>query len=93
VLVSVRYATIVAMTDADIARENISRDVYATVALARLNLTKVIQAMSTRQSNGSANQAGDEVDRAPHDRRAKHVGKQSMGEHGTPDPSIAHRGV
>jgi uncharacterized membrane protein len=58
-----------------------------------LELTKAIHAMSRGQSNGLANQAGDEVDRAPHDSGAEHVRQQGVGEHGTPDPSIADRGV
>ena len=35
-----------------------------------LELTRALHAISTRQSNGLANQAADEVDRAPHDRGA-----------------------
>jgi uncharacterized membrane protein len=46
-----------------------------------LELTKAIHAMSTGQSDGLPNQAGDEVDRASYDRRAEQVGKQGVGEH------------
>ena len=35
-----------------------------------LELTRALHAISTGQSNGLANQAADEVDRAPHDRGA-----------------------
>ena len=41
-----------------------------------LELTKAIHAMSAGQSDGSANQAGNEVDPASYDRRAKQVAKQ-----------------
>ena len=49
-----------------------------------LELTKAIHAMSTGQSDGSANQAGNEVDPASYDRRTKQVGKQGVGEHRAP---------
>jgi uncharacterized membrane protein len=59
-----------------------------------LELTKAIHALSTGQSDGLANQAGDEVDRAPHDDGAAHTRQHGVGEQlRTPDPSIAHRGV
>ena len=58
-----------------------------------MELTKAIHAMSTGQSDGLANQAGDEVDRAPHDSGAEPVRQQGVGEHCTPDPSIADRGI
>ena len=43
--------------------------------------------------DGSLNQAGDEVDRARDYRHAKQVRQQSLGQHGSRDPAIAHRGV
>jgi uncharacterized membrane protein len=58
-----------------------------------LDLTEAIHAMNTGQSDGLADQAGDQVDRVSYDRRAKQVGKQGVGEHHAPDPAIAHRGV
>ena len=58
-----------------------------------VELTKAIHAISTGQSDGLANQAGDEVDRAPDDSGAEHIRQQGVGEHCTPDPSITHRGV
>ena len=58
-----------------------------------LELTEAIHAMSTGPSDGLANQAGDEVDRASYDRRAEQVGKQGVGGQRAPDPAIAHRGV
>jgi hypothetical protein len=58
-----------------------------------LELTEAIHAMGTSQPDGLAKQAGDEVDRASYDRRAKQVGKQGVGEHRAPVPAIAHRGV
>src|SRR5512133_3076004 len=54
---------------------------------------KAIQAISTGQSDGLANQAGDEVDRARDDSGAEHIRQQGVGEHCTPDPSITDRGV
>jgi hypothetical protein len=41
-VVSVRYATIVPMTDADIARDNISRDAYAAVAARRTQFDQLV---------------------------------------------------
>jgi len=58
-----------------------------------LELAEAIHAMSTGPSDGLANQAGDEVDRASYDRRAEQVGKQGVGGQRAPDPAIAHRGV
>jgi hypothetical protein len=58
-----------------------------------VELTKAIHAVSTGQSDGLANQAGDEVDRARDDSGAEHIRQQSVGEHCTPDPSITDRGV
>jgi uncharacterized membrane protein len=47
-----------------------------------LKLTKAIHAMSTGQSNGLANQAGDQGDRAAHDGAAR-TRQQGVGEHRT----------
>ena len=41
-MVSVRYATIVPMTDADIARDNVSRDAYATIAARRTQFDQLV---------------------------------------------------
>jgi hypothetical protein len=41
-VVSAQYATIVPMTDADIARDNISRDAYAAVAARRTQFDQLV---------------------------------------------------
>ncbi len=56
-----------------------------------LELTKAIHAMNTGQSHGLANQAGDDVDRAPGDECAAHIRQQGTAGLRTPDPAIAHR--
>ena len=58
-----------------------------------LELTTAIHAMSTGQANGLTNQAGDEVDRAAHDRHAEPIRQQGVAEHRGPDPAVAHRGI
>ena len=58
-----------------------------------LELTEAIHAMNTGQSDGLANQAGDEVDRSSYDRRAKQEAKQSVREQRASNPAIAHRSV
>lgn len=52
-----------------------------------LELTTAIHAMSTGQSNGLTNQAGDEVDRAAHDRHAELIRQQGVAEHRGRDPA------
>jgi len=42
-----------------------------------LDLTEAIHAMNTGQSDGLADQAGDQVDRVSYDRRAKQVGSKA----------------
>jgi hypothetical protein len=41
-VVSVQYATIVPMTDAEIARDNVSRDAYAAVAARRTQFDQLV---------------------------------------------------
>ena len=57
-----------------------------------LELTKAIHALSRGQSNGSANQARDEIDQLHHV-GTEHVRQQGIEAHGTPDQSIADRGI
>jgi len=41
----------------------------------------------------SGEQAGDEVDRAGHDHHAEQIRQEGLGQHGAPDPPVAHRGI
>jgi hypothetical protein len=45
-VVSVQYATIVRMTDADIARDNVSRDAYVAVAARRTQFDQLVWQVS-----------------------------------------------
>jgi hypothetical protein len=45
-MVSVQYATIVPMTDADIARDNVSRDAYAAIAARRTQFDQLVWQVS-----------------------------------------------